>query len=171
MLAGEPGGAIMRQIFLLIGIATLLCLVPPAAFTAVAPLEDIVVAGQALTAEQIASLPSVHLDVAFDTEHGRHSFAFDGPLLWSVLDRAGALAAVKPRDHTRQYVLITGRDGYTALIALGEISPEFEAKQVILAEHVDGKKLGAEHLRIVVPGDAHEGRSVRDVARIVVVAP
>jgi hypothetical protein len=33
---------------------------------------------------------------------------------------------------------MTGRDGYAAAIALGEIAPVFEGKQVILTNCVDG---------------------------------
>jgi DMSO/TMAO reductase YedYZ molybdopterin-dependent catalytic subunit len=70
-----------------------------------------------------------------------------------------------------QTIIILGRDGYRAVLALAEIAPEFEAKQVILAERMDGKPLDAEHLRVVVPLDKRGGRSVRDVARIEVIAP
>lgn len=67
--------------------------------------------------------------------------------------------------------MIVGRDGYRAVQALGEIPPEFEAKQVILAERMNGNPLAPDHFRIVVPLDKRGGRSVRDVARIEVSAP
>jgi hypothetical protein len=119
----------------------------------------------------LASLPSVHLDIAFETEHGPRKAGFDGPLLWTVLVHAGAVDPSKPREQPRQAVLVTGSDGYSAVLALGELSPEFANKPVILAESMDGKPLGPDHLRIVVPGDVRGGRSVRDVARIAVVTP
>ena len=62
------------------------------------------------------------------------------------------------------------RDGYHAVLAVGEIAPEFEAKQVILSERMDGKPLDADHLRVVVPLDKRGSRSVRDVVRIEVTA-
>jgi len=67
--------------------------------------------------------------------------------------------------------VILGRDGYRAVLALAEIAPEFEAKQVILADHIDGKPLDADHLRVVVPLDKRGGRSVGDVVRIEVTTP
>ena len=71
----------------------------------------------------------------------------------------------------RDTVLVTGSDGYTASIAMGEISPAFENKQVILAGQMNGKPLGAAHWRLVVPGDARGGRSGRDVIAIAVLTP
>ena len=124
-----------------------------------------------MTADAIAALPAVTVAVSFETEHGPRHISFEGPLLWTVLDHAGALDPAKGREQAHQFITITGHDGYTAVLALGEISPFFESKQVILAERMDGQALGPDHLRVVVPGDAHGGRSVRDVARLVVGSP
>ena len=127
--------------------------------------------GVTVTADDLAKLPAVQVGVSFETGHGRRQASFNGPLLWTVLDHAGAIDATKPREQVRQVVLVTGRDGYMAALSLGEIAPEFESKQVILAEQMDGQPLGPEHLRLVVPGDRRGGRSVRDVVRITVTAP
>jgi hypothetical protein len=76
------------------------------------------------------------------------------------------------REQVSQTVLILGRDGYRAVLALGEIAPEFEGEQVILAaERMDDQPLDAEQLRIIVPLDKRGGRSVREVARIEVSMP
>jgi hypothetical protein len=69
-------------------------------------------------------------------------------------------------EQVSRTVVIIRTDGYRGALALGEIAQEFEGKQVILAERMDGQPLGASHLRIVVPLDKRGGRSVRDVARI-----
>jgi hypothetical protein len=61
---------------------------------------------------------------------------------------------------------ITGADGYTALIALGEIAPQFEGKKVLLDHEMNGFSLPGRALRLIVPGDGLGGRSVRDVVRI-----
>jgi hypothetical protein len=122
-----------------------------------------------LTVAELARLPTVRLQVAFLTEHGRRSASFEGPLLWAVLQKAGAIDP-KPRDEASESVVIVGRDGYRAVLALGEIAPEFEGKQVLLAESMDGRPLGAGHLRVVVPLDKRGGRSVREVTRIDVTA-
>jgi len=95
---------------------------------------------------------------------------FEGPLLWTVLEKAGVIDLAKRRDRVSQTIMIVGRDGYHAVLALAEIAPEFEAKQVILVERMDGTPLDADHLRMVVPLDKRGGRSVRDVVRIEVTA-
>jgi hypothetical protein len=86
-----------------------------------------------------------------------------------VLGSAAAIDPSKPRDHVRQTVTLTGRDGYTAVLALGEIDPSFEGKPVIVAAQMDGQKL--DQPRLIVPGDQHGGRSVHDLVRITVGQP
>ncbi len=124
---------------------------------------------QRLTDEQLAALPAVPLTQPVG--HGAQEARFEGPLLWAVLGKAGAIDPAHMHDQTRQTVTLTGQDGYVAVLALGEISPEFEGKQVIVAERMDGAPLGAGHLRVVVPGDHRGGRGVHDLVRITVSAP
>jgi DMSO/TMAO reductase YedYZ molybdopterin-dependent catalytic subunit len=119
-----------------------------------------------LSLRELAGLPITQVQTNFLTKDGRHAATFDGPLLWTVLQKAGVINPAKHREQVSQAIMILGRDGYTAILALGEIAPEFEGKQVILAERMNGKPLDAEHLRVVVPLDKRSGRSVRDVARI-----
>ena len=90
---------------------------------------------------------------------------YAGPSLWAVLQQAGA---IEPNVHKRvnQQVIVTGEDGYSVTLGLGEIDPEFENKTVILATERDGAALDLP--RLAVPGDKRAGRSVRDVASIVV---
>jgi len=101
-------------------------------------------------------------------DHDRRTLASPGK---SQSRRFGATTDHANPDQVSQTIMILGRDGYRAVLALGEIAPEFEAKRVILAERIDGKPLDADHLRVVVPLDERGGRSVRDVARIEVTAP
>jgi DMSO/TMAO reductase YedYZ molybdopterin-dependent catalytic subunit len=140
------------------------------------PQSGITVAGPShtpvnLSLEELAQLPITQVETNFLTENGPHSASFEGPLLWAVLQRAGVVDPAKRGDQVSQTIVILGRDGYRAVLALAEVAPEFEAKQVILAERMDGKPLDAEHLRVVVPLDKRGGRSVRDVASIEVIAP
>jgi hypothetical protein len=135
------------------------------------PAPGIVVAGpggatQVLTATALAALPMTDIKVRFATDHGERQATFAGPLLWAVLQRAGAVDPAKPREHVRHIITITGRDGYAAVLALAEIDPAFEGKSVILAEQMNGGQLGSDHVRLIVPGDRRGGRSVRDVVRI-----
>jgi hypothetical protein len=49
-------------------------------------------------------------------------------------------------------------------LAIAEIDPGFEGKQVLIATTQDGKKLAAPEL--VVPGDRRAGRRVHDLTGI-----
>ncbi|HEY0207031.1 MAG TPA: molybdopterin-dependent oxidoreductase, partial [Acetobacteraceae bacterium] len=112
-----------------------------------------------LTAAALAALPSAQVPVP----GGR---TFEGPLLWTVLAHAGAVDSTKHQGDVRGAVLLAGQDGYTAILALGELSPQFEGKQVILALRVDGQPLELGHLRVVVPGDMRGGRGVHDLVQV-----
>jgi hypothetical protein len=57
-----------------------------------------------------------------------------------------------------------GRDGYVVALAIAEIDPGFEGKQVLIATTQDGKPLAAPEL--VVPGDRRAGRRVHDLVGI-----
>ena len=117
----------------------------------------------------LAKLPAVTVAISFKTDQGAVNGSFTGPLLWTVLLAAPAVTG-KP-DPARQVAKVTGADGYSAVLALGEIAPTLEDKQVVLALAMNGKPLGARHLRLVVPGDRYGPRSVRDVVRIAITSP
>jgi hypothetical protein len=113
----------------------------------------------------VEHLPAVVEKISFLTEHGPEQATYTGALLWSVLKHQDLLGG-NPREHVRGTIWVTGRDGYTAVLALAEIDPDFEGKQVLLAYRRDGKPMAGNALRLVVPGDRYGGRSVRDVVRI-----
>ena len=159
-----------------LSLAFLVGAVAVAPLRAAEPPSPLVIAGPANAAAKIsmaelAQLPMVQVTVSFLTERGTRAASFEGPLLWSVLEKAGVLDPAKHGQQVTQTIVIEGRDGYRAVLALAEIAPEFEGKQVILAERMDGKPLDPDHLRIVVPLEKRGGRSVRDVTRIEVTAP
>jgi hypothetical protein len=114
-------------------------------------------------------MPVLTESVSFGTDHGPLKATFSGPLLWTVLKSAGAAGGKMSKAVVREYALVTGSDGYQAVLALGEVSPAFENKDVILATTMNGQALGAGHDRLVVPGEQRGGRSVRDVVSIAVV--
>jgi len=170
---GEVGPMIARSFAFGVGMLVAATQFP---LCAAEPQNSIVITGQTNTPvhfgiEELAGLPAIQVKTAFHTDRGTNTAFFEGPLLWTVLQKVGAIDPDKHREQVSQTVIITGRDGYRAVLAIGEISPEFEAKQVILAERMDGKSLDADHLRVVVPLDKRGGRSVRDVARIEVLLP
>lgn len=134
-------------------------------------ISDLSGADRVMTSQEIGALPAVQVTVAVEPGHGPPQRTYEGPLLWAVLERAGVVHADKFREQVRQMVTVAGSDGYTVLLALGEISPEFEGKQVIVAERADGQPLASGHLRLIVPGEKRAGRSVRDLVRIGIAGP
>jgi Oxidoreductase molybdopterin binding domain len=113
----------------------------------------------------VEQLPAVEEKLSFLTSHGPEQATYTGALLWSVLDRSGMLGGDR-RARVRHTIVVTGHDGYAASLALAEIDPDFEGKQVLLAYRRNGQPIERKTLRLVVPGDHHGGRSVRDVVRI-----
>ena len=84
---------------------------------AVAPLRaaepppPLVIAGPAHTAANItmaelAQLPMIQVNVSFLTERGTSSASFEGPLLWSVLEKAGVMDPAKHGQQVSQTVMI-----------------------------------------------------------------
>jgi hypothetical protein len=95
---------------------------------------EIAIPGQAsrrIGSHDLDRLPQQHADVAFLTRHGEEHGSFAGPLLWAVLDQANALPSARPRERVRRVLVVTGTDGYAVALALAEIDPEFEGKQVL----------------------------------------
>ncbi len=126
-------------------------------------------AGQAsrmISSERIAALPPLTQRVGFMTGHGEQQNEWTGPLLWDVLVASGAIDPTKAAEHVHLAVRVTGADGYTAVIALAEIAPQFAGRPIQVADHMNGALIPDQALRLVVPGDRRGGRSVRDVVRI-----
>ena len=123
-------------------------------------------ASHMLSFERLAALKPMTQRVGFLTGQGEQQNEWTGPLLWDVLAASGAADAIKPAEHVRLAVRVTGADGYTAVVALAEISPQFAGRPIQLADHLNGALLPDHGLRLVVPGDKRGGRSVRDVVRI-----
>ncbi|MFT3956383.1 MAG: hypothetical protein QM722_18975 [Piscinibacter sp.] len=118
-------------------------------------------------AADLAKLPQQALTLSFLSGSGYQTHTYTGPLLIDVLALAKPDfdAAVKG-DKLRHYVVVTGSDGYRAVVAWGEFDPEFAAKQVVLAITEDGASLADVGPRLLVPGDLRGGRYVSEVVSI-----
>ena len=119
---------------------------------------------QRLTFEDLKKMPAEHADVSYQTDRGPVIASFTGVLLWSLIGAAGGIDDSAKNPELRHAIRITAKDGYVVVTSSGEIAPDFGAKGVIVAYERDGKPL--EDFRIVVPGDKHGGRNVRDVVSI-----
>jgi DMSO/TMAO reductase YedYZ molybdopterin-dependent catalytic subunit len=121
------------------------------------------------TLADLQTLPAESMDpVALDgTQMAGHTYR--GVRLYDLLQAAGPrFDRTRNNDSLRWYVVVTGRDGYQAVIAWGEIDPGFEGKAVLLAYEQDGQPLGPADgmARLVVPGDQRGGRYVSNVRTI-----
>ena len=91
--------------------------------------------------------------------------SFSGALLWDVIAAAQPNFNADVRnDKVSAYLVVTGSDGYHAVIAWGEIDPEYANQPILLAFEQDGKPLDAPML--IVPGDGRGSRYVKGVADI-----
>jgi hypothetical protein len=120
------------------------------------------------SAERIAALPRSTQRASFMTGRGEQQNEWTGALLWDMLGASGVIDGANPREQAHLAVRVTGADGYAAVISLGEISPQFADRPVLLADQLNGAPLPEHALRLIVPGDRLGGRSVRDVVRITI---
>jgi DMSO/TMAO reductase YedYZ molybdopterin-dependent catalytic subunit len=68
-------------------------------------------------------------------------------------------------------VRVTGADGYAVVFALAEFDPGFNDRTIILTDEQDSQPLpdNAAPFRVVIPGDTHPARWVRQVKSIEVI--
>ena len=116
----------------------------------------------ALTDIQAQPPVTVEVEHAHESDAQRHTFT--GALLWPLLTAAGPVDEPGKRTFLQHTVLARGQDGYAVALAIGELDPNFEGKQVLIAYAEDGKPLPS--LRLVVPADARGGRGVHDLVAI-----
>lgn len=145
--------------------ACLLLAMQPATAAGVA-IDGMVQHPKTYTLDDLKALPATTVELRTDTMHGTDDHHWTGPLLWSLLTTAGLKDEPGKRTTVRHAILVTGTDGYAATLAIGEIDPALEGKQVILATTSDGPTLSAP--KLIVPGDKHGARDIHDVATVTI---
>jgi Oxidoreductase molybdopterin binding domain len=121
---------------------------------------------QRWSADALRRLPAERVEVSFQTARGIETSSYTGVLLWTLLGEAGGIDDPAKGAELRHIINITGRDGYLVVISTSEIAPDFGDKAAMIAYERDGEALGEKGLRVVMPGDKHGGRYVRDVVEI-----
>ena len=124
-----------------------------------------------ITASELAALPHRVLEVK--DPHDGKPLKFDAIPLKAVLEKGGVTLGDSLRGKRMSLcLLVEAADGYSAVIALPEIEPEFTSGEVFLADGQDGKPLDAKAgpLRIIIPGDKKMARWVRQVTALKIVA-
>lgn len=121
-----------------------------------------------VTAAELAALPQQTVDVSFQSSQGAQQHTETGPALAELIP-ADALAVDPDRrnDLLSFAVLAVGADGYTAVVAYGDVSADFGNRGLLVALAEDGQPL--ERPRLVVPGDVRGGRYVSDLVELRVV--
>jgi DMSO/TMAO reductase YedYZ molybdopterin-dependent catalytic subunit len=117
-----------------------------------------------LTLAELKGLPPATAETDFEGKDGPRHATFTGAALLPLLDEAGMTDEPGEHTHLRHVLLARGLDGYAVAVAIGELDPRMEGKGAIVAYAQDGQP--TKGLRLVVPGDHHAGRAVRDLVAI-----
>jgi len=119
-----------------------------------------------LTADAVkANYTSQSIDVTYKSGEDTVKASFTGVKLWDILGAAQPNFNTDVKnDKLGMYIVATGSDGYQAVIAWGEIDPDFGNQNILVAYEQDGKALDG--LRLVVPGDARGGRYVSGLVNL-----
>ena len=131
-------------------------------------VERTAITSRTLSVVALAALPQVTRVVRLRSGHGDDTARWSGPLLWDVLTASGMVDPAKLPGQVRRVVRVTGADGYAAVLALAEISPDFAARPVLLALRREDQPLPDGEIRLIVPDERRAGRSVRGVVRIAI---
>jgi len=130
---------------------------------------EIKAAGKSVTFD-VAALQALANGAPVSLSDG--SDTYTGVLLWTLLNgnSVGINNAYSSRKNAinTMYAMITGSDGYRAMVSLGEINPSFGNKQVLVAYQKNGNAMPASegNVRLIVPGDVKGGRKISNVIEI-----
>ncbi len=116
------------------------------------------------SASDLAALPAATVEVPASGKPDAPRTTYGGTLLWPMLEAAGWVDLPGRKTHLQHVILAKGNDGYAVALAIAELDPGLEGKQVIVATTQDGKPLAAPEL--VVPGDKRAGRRVHGLVTI-----
>lgn len=115
--------------------------------------------------------PSATETVSFKTGRGVLAARYTGVLLWTLLQEAVIKSTPGIKNEIlRHTVVVTGSDGYTAVLSVGEIDPKFGGDRAMIAYAKDGKPLAKSRgfARLIVPTDKSAGRAVFGIASITI---
>ena len=121
-----------------------------------------------LDASELGKLPVTEVE-ASDHQTKHH---YSGVLVRDILGLVGAPISEALRGKALNLVVrITANDNYTVVFALAEFDSGFSDRSIILANQQDGQPLpdNAAPFRVVVPGDSHPARWIREVKSIEVI--
>jgi hypothetical protein len=156
VLPGHAAAAAAALLVLLAG--------PVAAQSPALVLEGKLKQPQRWVLDDLRKMPAEHATVSYQTDRGMVTADFTGVLLWSLIAAAGGIDDSGKSPELRHAIRITAKDDYVVVTSTGENAPDFGGKAALVAYERDGKPL--DDFRIVMPGDKHGGRNVRDVVSV-----
>lgn len=119
-----------------------------------------------LTRDDLARLPRQTVTAK---GHDSKDSRYEGVALIDLLKKAGLPHGKELRGKAMAlYLVVEAADGYRAVFALPELDPEFNDRVILLADRRDGQALAAKEgpLQIIVPGEKHHSRWVRQVVAL-----
>jgi hypothetical protein len=142
----------------------------PAAAAPAAPVKETVIVGP--TGKTLVLTPAVLADLdRAEATMINHSVAhtYEGVRLTEILRLVDAPTGARIHaDADKDYLVVTGGDGFRAVFSLAETDGSVQRHPVILADKMDGAPLLPHDapFRIVVDGDQKPARSVYAVSKI-----
>jgi DMSO/TMAO reductase YedYZ molybdopterin-dependent catalytic subunit len=96
--------------------------------------------------------------------HDDQMHQYDGVPIGALLAKAGVPQGSALRGKSMALsVIAEGSDGYRAVFSLAELDDDFAGETVLVVDSIDGQPLSADQgpLRLIVPADKRQARSVR----------
>lgn len=126
---------------------------------------------RSLNLADLRNEPATTEAVSLKTGRGLLTGRFTGVLLWTLLQQAVIKVSPANRnDVMRHTIVVTSSDGYSTVLSVAEIDPEFGDEQAIIAYAKDGQPLSDRRgfARLILPADKSAGRAISGVSSITV---
>jgi hypothetical protein len=119
--------------------------------------------------EELAALP--HRQVAVFNAHTKANETYSGVLLADLLSKAGVPLGENVRGKLFMIGIVAqGMDSYSVLYSLAEVDPSIHTGDVIVADTLDGQKLGKDGaFKMVSSEEKRPARWVRNLTSISVI--
>jgi hypothetical protein len=122
-----------------------------------------------LTPDEIAALP--HKTVSVFNSHTKANETYSGVALADLLSKVGVPRGEEVKGKLFMTAVIAeGTDKYSVLYALAEVDPSIHTGDVIVADSVDGQKLGKDGaFKMVSTEERRPARWVRNLTEISII--
>jgi hypothetical protein len=123
-------------------------------------------ASVALSPADFRALP--HITVKVNNGHINTAETYSGVPLATLLEKVNAPLGKELRGEAMtSYVIASGSDGYSVVLSLAEVDPNFRDAQVLVADTREGQPLGSSGpFQLIVSGDKRPARWVRNLTSI-----